>query len=58
MALKYLKWQLIIKTLSFSMPSKIYPNWDFWSENNKPSGNPAFAAFKKFAETNFGFVLQ
>jgi hypothetical protein len=22
------------------MPSKIYPNWDFWFEN-KPSGNPA-----------------
>jgi hypothetical protein len=23
------------------MPSKIYPNWDFWFEN-KPSGNPAW----------------
>jgi hypothetical protein len=25
------------------MPSKIYPNWDFWYENI-PSGNPAFQA--------------
>jgi hypothetical protein len=36
MAVKYLK---NIKTFSIPRPSKMYPNWDFWSEN-KPSGNP------------------
>jgi hypothetical protein len=25
---------------SIAKPSKIYQNWDFWSEN-MPSGNPA-----------------
>jgi hypothetical protein len=30
-------------TTTFPIPrfSKIYPNWDFWSEK-KPSGNPVF----------------
>jgi hypothetical protein len=30
---------LNIPSLSISISSKIYPNWDFWFEN-KPSGNP------------------
>jgi hypothetical protein len=29
---------------TFSIPSKICQNWDFWCEN-KPSGNPAFHLF-------------
>jgi hypothetical protein len=30
-----------IKTITYNLrPSKIYPNWDFWLEN-EPSGNPA-----------------
>jgi hypothetical protein len=32
-----------IALASIARPSKIYPNWDFWSEN-KPSGNPATGA--------------
>jgi hypothetical protein len=28
-----------ITTFSIQRSSKIYPNWDFWSEK-KPSGNP------------------
>jgi hypothetical protein len=27
-------------TSFIAIPSKIYPNWNFWFEN-KPSGNPA-----------------
>jgi hypothetical protein len=43
MVIKYPKWpyNIIIYYISNLRPSKIYPNWDFWSEN-KPSGNPAF----------------
>jgi hypothetical protein len=33
------KWALNIPTFSIQIPSKIYPNWDFWYENI-PSGNP------------------
>jgi hypothetical protein len=40
MALKYSKWPQNIATFSILRPSKIYPNWDFWSENI-PSGNLA-----------------
>jgi hypothetical protein len=39
MTIKYFKWRLTIPAFSILGPSKIYPNWDFWSEN-KPSVNP------------------
>jgi hypothetical protein len=39
MAVIYSKWLQNILTFSIPKPSKIYPNWNFWSEN-KPSGNP------------------
>jgi hypothetical protein len=38
MLIKYTKWPENITTLSIPGPSKIYPNWYFWS-GNKPSGN-------------------
>jgi hypothetical protein len=40
MAVKYSKWPNNIPTIP--RPSKIYPNWEFWSENI-PSGNPVLA---------------
>jgi hypothetical protein len=36
---KFTKQPQNIPTSSVAMPSKIYPNWDFWFEN-KPCGNP------------------
>jgi hypothetical protein len=39
MAVNYTKWPKNIPTFSIPRPSKLYPNWDFWSKN-KPSGNP------------------
>jgi hypothetical protein len=39
-SIKYSKWPQNIYTFSNLRLSKIYPNWDFWFENN-PSGNPA-----------------
>jgi hypothetical protein len=43
----YTKGQMAVKyanTFDCKTP-KIYPTWDFWSEN-KPSGNPAHRPFK------------
>jgi hypothetical protein len=40
MVVKYSKWPEFKKIFSIPRSSKIYPNWDFWSEI-KPSGNPA-----------------
>jgi hypothetical protein len=40
MSVKYSNWLDNTSTFSDLMPSKIYPNWDFWFEN-KPSGNLA-----------------
>jgi hypothetical protein len=34
-------------TFSIPMPSKIYPNWDFWLKN-KQSGNPGMYAIWSF----------
>jgi hypothetical protein len=39
MAVNYTKWPKNIPTFSIPRPSKLYPNWEFWSKN-KPSGNP------------------
>jgi hypothetical protein len=36
---KYSEWRDYITTIFIPRPSKIYPNWDFWSEK-KLSGNP------------------
>jgi hypothetical protein len=41
MSVKYRKWPWYIPTISNLRPSKIYPNWYFWSEN-KPSGDPDY----------------
>jgi hypothetical protein len=41
LSVKYSKWPQTISTVSRLRPSKIFPNWDFWFENNKRSGNPA-----------------
>jgi hypothetical protein len=38
MIIKYSKWADYITTFSIPRSSKIYPNWDFWSEK-KSSGN-------------------
>jgi hypothetical protein len=40
MVVKYSKWPKYITTFSIPRSSKIYPNWDFWSEKIT-SGNPA-----------------
>jgi hypothetical protein len=37
--IKYSKWPYSLSIISDLTPSKIYPNWDFWFEN-EPSGNP------------------
>jgi hypothetical protein len=42
MSVKYSK-GIKISIFSNLSPYKIYPKWDFWLEN-KPSGNPEFAA--------------
>jgi hypothetical protein len=42
MLVKYSKLPDFITTFSIPRSSKIYPNWDFWSEK-KPSGNPGGA---------------
>jgi hypothetical protein len=34
MAVKYSKWAYNIATFCIPRPSKIYPNFDFWFENN------------------------
>jgi hypothetical protein len=41
-------------TSSIAIPSKIYPNLEFWFEN-KPSGNPAFR--RNFFSAMYYFVL-
>jgi hypothetical protein len=51
MTIEYIKWPKIDQmsiniptSSSIARPSKIYPNWDFGSENI-PSGNPAHGSF-------------
>jgi hypothetical protein len=34
MVVKYYKWPKFITPISIPMFSKIYPNWDFWSQRN------------------------
>jgi hypothetical protein len=50
--------QMAINTSTFSnlRPSKIYPNWDIWSEN-KPSGNPAPDVSRRIGTRAFGMNL-
>jgi hypothetical protein len=42
-------------------PSKIYPNRDFWFENDIPSGSPAARNFERKTfknEENFCLIVQ
>jgi hypothetical protein len=46
MAGELTKWLYNIPVSSIARPSKIYPNWDFWFENNFwQSGNPGTIQF-------------